>query len=551
MFKSAALTFWIILISIISSFSFAQEKKTAPQPEKVIFQGYPIVLGDQVLFYLKGDVKGYSPEERAKTISERIKKIAEDPDIPIQMVTTSDFREPITLLSAGDKLLFPILDQDAQAEGRTREQLAKEYAEKLRTAMEKYRRDRSHERLIYSVAYTILTTLALIAILIILKILYRQIDQRVLSAIVARVPSIHIQSFQIVQAERVKAIIMGTIKAIRLMIVLAVLYTYLHLVLSFFPWTRPIASRILDYLLLPIKTIGLGIIAHIPNLLFIAVLVLIARYILKLMKYLFLEIENRTIQFSGFYPEWAKPTYKILSYSVIVFFVVMAYPYIPGSESQAFKGVSIFVGVLFSLGSHSTVSNTIAGFGLTYRRAFKVGDRVKIAEYTGDVIETRLQVTTLRTIKNEDIVLPNGLIINGPVINYSVETREKGLILHTTVTIGYDAPWRKVHELLLKAAERTEGILREPAPFILQKSLGDFYVTYELNAYTDKPQEMSQAYSHLHQNIQDAFNQGGVEIMSPHYTQVRDGNRVTIPESYLPKNYVPGALRILQTGNKA
>jgi small-conductance mechanosensitive channel len=208
------------------------------------------------------------------------------------------------------------------------------------------------------------------------------------------------------------------------------------------------------------------------------------------------------------------------------------------------------VGVLFSLGSQSTVSNMIAGFALTYRRAFKVGDRVKIADHTGDVIETRLQVTTLRTIKNEYIVVPNGLIMNGPVINYSAEAREKGLILHTTVTIGYDAPWRKVHELLLKAAECTGGILREPAPFILQKSLDDFYVTYELNVYTNKPQEMIQTYSDLHQNIQDAFNQGGVEIMSPHYTQVRDGNRVTIPESYLPKDYVPGALRILQTGNK-
>ncbi|HYA42784.1 MAG TPA: hypothetical protein VEF34_15880, partial [Syntrophobacteraceae bacterium] len=151
--------------------------------------------------------------------------------------------------------------------------------------------------------------------------------------------------------------------------------------------------------------------------------------------------------------------------------------------------------------------------------------------------------------KNEDIVVPNSLILNSQVINYSTEARERGLILHTTVTIGYDAPWRRVHELLLKAAERTEGVLREPAPFILQKSLDDFYVTYELNVYTDKPQGMAQTYSLLHQNIQDSFNEGGVEIMSPHYTQLRDGNKVTIPKSYLPKDYVPGALRILQAEN--
>jgi small-conductance mechanosensitive channel len=205
------------------------------------------------------------------------------------------------------------------------------------------------------------------------------------------------------------------------------------------------------------------------------------------------------------------------------------------------------VGVLFSLGSQSAVSNMIAGFALTYRRAFKIGDRVKIADFTGDVIETRLQVTILRTIKNEEIVVPNAMIMNGHVINYSAEAKERGLILHTTVTIGYDAPWRRVHELLLQAAETTEGVLREPAPFILQKSLDDFYVTYELNAYTDQSHGMTQIYSLLHQNIQDSFNKGGVEIMSPHYAQLRDGNKVTIPASYLPQDYVPGGLRIQRT----
>jgi small-conductance mechanosensitive channel len=298
----------------------------------------------------------------------------------------------------------------------------------------------------------------------------------------------------------------------------------------------------------PLTAIEKAILTHIPNVVFIVIIVIIVRYILKLMKYFFQAVEKGNITFSGFYPEWSKPTYKILSYLVIAFFVVVAYPYIPGSDSQAFKGISIFVGVLFSLGSQSAVSNMIAGFALTYRRAFKVGDRVKIADFTGDVVETRVQVTTLRTIKNEDIVVPNSLIMSSHVINYSTEAREKGLILHTTVTIGYDAPWRRVHELLIKAAERTEGVLREPPPFVLQTALNDFYVSYELNAYTDNPQEMVQTYSLLHQNIQDAFNEGGVEIMSPHYTQLRDGNKVTIPESYLPKDYVPGALRVVQAG---
>jgi small-conductance mechanosensitive channel len=159
----------------------------------------------------------------------------------------------------------------------------------------------------------------------------------------------------------------------------------------------------------------------------------------------------------------------------------------------------------------------LAGYTLVYRRVFKVGDRVKIADFMGDVMEIRLQVTHLRTIKNEEIVVPSSMIINSHVINYSSLARQQGLILHTAVTIGYDAPWRQVHALLLMAAEKTPGLLREPAPFVLQTSLDDFYVSYELNAYTDNPLTMIQVYSDLHENIQDAFNEYGVQIMSPSY----------------------------------
>ena len=547
MLTTAVLTFWMILISMNVPFSWAEEKTTPPPPQKDTSPGHPIVLGGQVLFYLREEVKGYSPEERAKTISERIKKIAADPDIPIHVVTTSNFDQPMTLVSAGDKLLFPVFDQDALGGTRTREQLAQDYAEKLRAAMEKYREDRSRESILYGALYTFLITLAFVVILILLKKLKQGIDRRIMSR-VATAHGVRIKSFELMRPEQVSTLLLEAVKVIRFLLILLLLYIYIHLGLSFFPWTRPFAGRVLDLIFVPLTAIGKAIVTHTPNVVFIVIIVLIARYVLKLMRFFFLAVEKGNITLSGFYPEWSKPTYKILSYLAIAFFIVVAYPYIPGSDSSAFKGISIFAGVLFSLGSQSAVSNMIAGFALTYRRAFRVGDRVKIADFMGDVVETRLQVTTLRTIKNEDIVVPNSLILNNQVINYSTEAREKGLILHTTVTIGYDAPWRRVHELLIQAAGRTEGVLREPPPFVLQTSLDDFYVSYELNAYTANPQEMVQTYSLLHQNIQDAFNEGGVEIMSPHYTQLRDGNKVTIPESYLPKDYVPGALRILQAG---
>ena len=509
----------VILIWIAVQFAgtpgaFAQGAPLS-ESQKVLAPGYPVVLGDQTLFAVR-DVQGLPAEERAKAIVERIQKIVENPEIPVSSLTTSTYKQPMTLITAGDELVMAVLDEDAVGEGRTREQLAKEYAEKLRLAMEKYRKDHSRAAILNAVLYTCLLTVACIAVLILLKKLENRIDQRILRNI-ARAKAVQLRSFEIIRKEQIRALLMGAVKLIRFFLILLVLYAYVHFELSFFPWTRPFANRVLGYILVPLTVIGNEVVGHIPSLLFIAILAVLARYILKVIKFFFSGIERGTIKLSGFYPEWAKTSYRLASFLVVAFFVVVAFPYIPGSESPAFKGVSIFLGVLFSLGSQSWISNVMAGFTLTYRRAYKVGDRVKIADFTGDVLETRLLVTTLRTIKNEEIVVPNSMILNSYVINYSTEAKGMGLILHTTVTIGYDAPWRQVHAMLLMAAEKTPGLLREPPPFVLQKSLGDFYITYELNVYTDNPQRMAQIYSELHKNIQDAFNEYGVQIMSPNY----------------------------------
>ncbi len=219
----------------------------------------------------------------------------------------------------------------------------------------------------------------------------------------------------------------------------------------------------------------------------------------------------------GFEPEWAIPTYKIVRMAVIALALVIAYPYIPGSESPAFKGVTLFAGVVFSLGSSTAIANIIAGYMMTYRRAFHVGDRVKIGDVVGDVTAMRLQVTHLRTPKNEEVVIPNSMIINGQVLNYSTLASEAGLLLHTTVGIGYETPWRQVEAMLLEAAHRTRGIAKSPEPFVLQTALGDFAITYEINVACNNPHAMPALYSALHRNILDIFNEYGVAIMTPAY----------------------------------
>jgi small-conductance mechanosensitive channel len=325
------------------------------------------------------------------------------------------------------------------------------------------------------------------------------------------------KSHDIVRTEWIWSLIKGGLNAARIVIVLFLVLFYIDAVLHLFPWTREYAIPLLELVLTPLKSIFTAVLGYFPSLIFLIILAIVTRYALVLLRSFFQGIERRRITFSGFESSWAIPVYKLVRLAVIAFAVVVAYPYIPGSESPAFKGVSIFLGLVFSLGSSSSISQAISGYLVIFSRAFRVGDRVKIGSQTGDVTEIRLLVTHLRTIKNEEIIIPNSTILGTEVVNYSSLAKKGGLILHTSVTIGYDAPWRQIHALLIMAAERTQGLLREPKPFVLQTALNDFYVSYELNVYTDRPLEMAQIYSDLHRNIQDAFNEFGVQIMSPHY----------------------------------
>jgi len=315
-------------------------------------------------------------------------------------------------------------------------------------------------------------------------------------------------------------------------------------VLGFFPWTRSYAQALLSYVINPLKMIGGAIRGSLPDMFFIAVILTIAIYIIKGIRIVFSEIGKGTIRIRGFYAEWAEITFNIVRLCIYALTAVIIFPYLPGSNSPAFRGISIFVGVLFSLGSTSAVANVISGIILTYMRAFHPGERVRIADTLGDVIEKNLLVTRLLTIKNEEVTIANAMVLSSQIINYSAQAKTTGVILHTSVTIGYNAPWRTVHALLIDAALSTPRILHEPPPFVWQTALNDFYVQYEINAYTAEANKMPDIYADLHANIQDKFNAGGVEIMSPHYTSLRDGNQVTIPDAHLPADYAAPVFRV-------
>jgi small-conductance mechanosensitive channel len=363
------------------------------------------------------------------------------------------------------------------------------------------------------------------------------------------IKSVKVKNLEVVSENRIIDQIKFAIKILKFLITVIIAYFFVTILFSFFSFSENWASTLIGYILQPLLTVLQSFISFLPNLFTIIVIIFVTRYVLKFIKSIFNEIGKESIFFPKFPSEWAEPTYKIARFLLLAFAAIVIFPYLPGSGSPAFQGVSVFLGILFSIGSSSAIANMVAGVVLTYMRPFKIGDRVKIADTMGDIIEKTLLVTRVRTIKNVNVSIPNAMVLGSHIINFSSSAKEKGLILHTSVTIGYSVPWKKVNSLLLSAASGTENILKEPAPFILQTSLDDSYVSYELNVYTDKPGIMAQIYSDLHQNIQDKFNEAGVEIMSPHYSAVRDGNATAIPDEYLPKGYTPQPFRILPLGN--
>ncbi len=505
-----ALLWWLFFVSL-----YASDQPPMLDLETPDVPTAPVMLDGRVLFSIRG-ISAYPAAERAATISSRLKSLADEANASSESLSIVQ-TDSHTAIKLGDQIVMGVYDLDATFEGVNPETLAQVYKTKIATALRSYHSDREPRRLLKNTGYASIGGLLVLALALVIRRLSRRLEARMETRYRKKIQDIRIQSLQILQAERLWSTLRGSFRTLRHLSILVIFLLYVDLVLSLYPWTRPITEQGVALLLDPLRTIAMGIVQALPDLIFIAILILVIRYFLKLARLLFSGIEHGTIQVSGFESDWAAPTYKIVRLLVVAFGVVVAYPYIPGADSAAFKGVSVFLGIVFSLGSSSTISNIIAGYTMTYRRAFKVGDRVQIGDVIGEVAEVRLQVTHVRSLKNEEVIIPNSWILNSHVINYSSLARRHGLILHTTVGIGYETPWRQVESMLLLAAERTTGILLDPAPFVLQKSLGDFCVTYELNVYSDSPKDSPKLYTELHRNILDVFNEYGVQIMTPAY----------------------------------
>jgi small-conductance mechanosensitive channel len=507
-------------------------------------QGFPVAPFGDTLFFVFTKVGSFNVQERARAISERIEQLYKSNAYSPDSIQTAETESGIDILHGRSLILMSITELDALWLERDKQGLARDYALRIREAIDLHREQNSLRTILIETGLTLLLLAGLYLMLRFIRKFFRWLKLLLLKRRNKYLKGIRIKDYQLFDTQKQLNAALISLRWIYIAIVILALYLALPLLFSIFPQTRDWSGILLQWILSPVRGILMGILTYLPNLFTIIVIFLFTRYAIKGLHFFATEVERGALTISGFYRDWALPTFEIVRFLLYVFMFIVIFPYLPGSDSPIFQGVSVFLGILFSLGSSSAISNIVAGLVITYMRPFKIGDRVKIGDITGDVVEKTLLVTRIRTTKNEAITVPNSSVLSGHTVNYTTSSQDLGLILHTTVTIGYDVPWRQVHELLIGAARKTGGVMRNKVPFVLQTSLDDFYVSYQLNVYSDQPNRMSAIYSDLHRNIQDAFNEGGVEILSPHYRAQRDGNTVTIPPGYLPEEYQAPSFRV-------
>jgi small-conductance mechanosensitive channel len=524
--QSVTYLIFVLFIIVLIPVNSSAQQTTDVDPKLLEAQQdvAPVKLDGKTLFNVRG-ISSYPAKLRATTISKRIQKAASDTSISIDSVKIIPSEER-TMIYAGKEFIMSVYNADALKEGIDRTILSSIIHDKIVQAVNLFRYDRTPSVLFKKSLYALGAIVLFSLILLIFRWIFRLLNRALENRIRKRVESVEDRSFKLIRSDRLWFLINQLVKIIRFLIIFILSASLILYLLDLFPWTKSIRVFITDIFINPLRTFGLGIYTFLPSLAFLIIIFLATRYILKLVDLLTSGVANGTMVIKNFDAEWAKPTARILRICIIAFAVVVSYPYIPGSGTNAFKGISVFIGLIFSLGSSSFIGNLIAGYSMTYRRAFKKGDLIKAGEHIGFVEEQQILVTRLRSFKNEEIVIPSSVLLNSNILNYSRRSKESGVILHTKVGIGYETPWRQVDAMLMLAAERTEGLLKEPAPFVLKESLGDFAVNYEINAYCHDTSNILFIYNSLHQNILDVFNENDVQIMTPAYMKDPEAPKV-------------------------
>lgn len=527
---------FLLFFSLTSVFFIAAQPTSDENPEVSEYQvetskSYPVVLFSDTIFYIQTRQASLTAKERAEKITARLEKVFEDDFFSTNKITTYPNGSYVDVV-CGDIIIMSVSENDVLNKGINTQQLAEEYVELIHLAFERAKKDRSFLTILIRIGLVLLVIAGIWLMIFLIRRGHLYVEKKITDNKDKWLKNLSYKDYTFLTAEQELNVVFWLLRIIKWAVIVILVYLLLPLIFSIFPFSRGWATTLFGFIWSPFKGMMLSLWNYLPELFTIVVIYFVFKYLIKFIKYIFTEIESGKLNLSGFHADWAIPTFSIIRFLLYAFMFVLIFPYLPGSDKGIFQGVSVFIGLLISLGSSSAIANMVAGFVITYMRPFKIGDRIKIGDVTGDVVEKTLLVTRLRTIRNEEITIPNSAVLSGNTTNFSALAKADGLIINTTVTIGYDVHWKKMHEALLEAASRTANLMKNKKPFVLQTSLDDFYVSYQLNVYTSESNVLAPIYSELHQHILDVCAEKGIEIMSPHYRAERDGNETTIPNRF-------------------
>lgn len=486
--------------------------------------GVPVVVEGDTLFYIHTARGGYSAEARASMAEETLSEISKEHAPERETIHLLDGGDFVDIMY-GDKVIVTLTDKDASLMGMTPLELAKSYVPALRIKIDTLKDEHSLLEILKRGAMFITVILVLYLLFRFTNRLFRRLRRKVIRFRQQKLKPVVIRDYELLDTHRLALIMLMGCNILRYLVLLVELICTVPILFAIFPQTENLALKIIRYIVEPVRMVVTSVIDYIPNLFIIIVIWTCVRYIIKGLHYIANEIRGEKLKITGFYPDWAEPTFNIIRFLLYAFMIAMIYPYLPGSKSGVFQGISVFVGLIISLGSSTVIGNVISGFVITYMRPFQIGDHIKLNDTTGNVIEKTPFVTRLRTRKNELVTIPNSFIMSSHTINYSASARSYGLIIHQTVTVGYDVPWRKVHQLLIDAAMKTHDVLEHPAPFVLETEFSDYYSCYQINAYIRNADEIDFITSDLLEHVQDVFGEAGIDLVAPTYFAERNVRR--------------------------
>jgi small-conductance mechanosensitive channel len=485
----------------------AKAADSALAPATLKIENRPIVT-------LRGTLLGYSPKQRVEAAESRIQLLIERGETgPVSAVA----RPEGMMVRIGGKWVFFVTRADInELADENIDELSNQAVQNLTQALKEVNEATHGEVILRATGLAVAATVILLLALTLIRRVHRWLAAHLAEVVGPRLKTLAIGGFTH-HIDGIILFIRGVVGVAAWGLAVISLYLWLTFVFKLFPYSRPWGEQLHSYMTNGIKSILLAVVDFIPGLLIVAAIFLITRFLSRIARLFFDAVESGRVGVPGLYSETAQPTRRIVTVILWLFAVVMMYPYLPGSDSDAFKGMSVFVGLLLSIGSAGTVNQAVSGLMLMYSRALRVGDYVQIGETVGTVVALGMFSTRIRTPWGEIVSFPNAVIVGTTTKNYSREEETGGVLLTTTVTIGYNAPWRQVHAMLIEAAHRTGGLLKDPPPRVMQRSLSDYYVEYMLGARIAEPQKRIAVLDALHRNIQDVFNEYGVQILSPHY----------------------------------